>query len=99
MGLWDTLRRWFGAPAETPSRAADVLRDMRSSAGEVDADFAAARNRLAVLVIGEADRQRLWRRAHRGEPTAARLLSGIRKPTPRERQLLDDLIAELERGR
>lgn len=97
MSWWNAIKRFFGGPS--PSEAAGVLAKMRAESGKEDPAWNASRNRFAVLVMGEADRQRLWQRAHRGESTSARLLSGIQRPTERERELLAALIEEHARGR
>ena len=54
---------------------------------------------MATLVLSESDRQRLWKRAHRGADASARLLSGITSPSAEEKQILADLVRELEAGR
>jgi hypothetical protein len=99
--VWSTVRGWFAAEPPVHSEggsAADVLREMAAERG-TDADWMRDRNRLAVQVLSEADQQRLWKRAHRGATGPARLLSGIKRPSPEERRLLAELIDELERGR
>ncbi|MCB9674904.1 MAG: hypothetical protein H6737_07290 [Alphaproteobacteria bacterium] len=101
MGMLDSIKRFFGLepqPSEGPS-ASDVMRELRSEKGRDDPEWAKLVNRLATLVLSEADRQRVWQRAHRGEADAARLLSGITSPTPDEKRILADLVRELESGR
>jgi hypothetical protein len=98
MSWWDAVRAWFGGRPSEPT-AKDVLAELRASRGSTDPEWDRLRGRLGTLVLGEADQQRLWQRAHRGEAEAARLLSGITVPTPGERKRLEVLIQELERGR
>lgn len=101
MGVFDTIRRFLGLSSGEPSgpSASDVMRDMRAEKGRSDPEWIHLRNRFATLVLGEADQQRLWKRAHRGASTSARLLSGITAPTPDEMRILDALVRELESGR
>ncbi|MEZ4317895.1 MAG: hypothetical protein R3F61_10335 [Myxococcota bacterium] len=101
MGLWDSVKKLFGVEPATPAgpSAADVMRDLRREKGQSDAEWDRLNNRLATLVLSEADRQRLWKRAHRTEDGAARLLSGITAPTPDEKRILEGLVKELETGR
>lgn len=96
MGLWQTIQTWFSAKPATPS-ALDIMGELKSE--RTDVEWIRLTNRLASLVLGEADQQRIWKRAHRGADESARLLSGIRQPTAGERRRLTDLIEELERGR
>lgn len=96
MGLWETVKSWFGFKSREPT-ALDVMRDLKNETR--DPEWERLTNRFATLVFSEADQQRLWRRAHHGAASSARLLSGIRQPTPDERQRLSELVSELERGR
>lgn len=98
MSWWQKAMRWFRGEPE--GSASSVLREMRAEkARPVDPEWVQLRNRLGVLVLSEADRQRLWKRAHHGSEESARLLSGITHPSPEEKVRLAELIAELERGR
>ncbi|MCB9669657.1 MAG: hypothetical protein H6734_09330 [Alphaproteobacteria bacterium] len=96
--MWlDRLKGWFqGAPPE--GSAARALRELKEERGE-DPEWVAMRNRLGVLVLSEGDQQRLWQRAHHGEASSARLLSGIARPTEDEKRILAALLDELARGR
>lgn len=83
-------------PADRPS-AADLLRQMK---GEPDrSGWTANLRHLQSLVYSERDRERLWRRAHRGDAGSHRPLSTIDVPTEAERQVLERLVAELGSGR
>lgn len=100
MGWFDDLRSmvagWFRpAPADG---ALSVMRELKAEKRQVDPRWAKLRNRLKVLVLSEADQQRLWVRAHHGTGSA-RLLSGIVAPTTDEIERLEALIRELEAGR
>lgn len=95
--LWSTITGWF-RPAPTGG-ALDVMNELRAEKRTAHPAWERDRNRLATLVFSEADQQRLWKRAHRGRPEAARLLSGITAPTPAEKQRLAELVRELEEGR
>jgi hypothetical protein len=102
MGLWDAVKRFFTGDEpskQTEPSAGDVLKEMRRDKKRTDPEWDQLRNRLATLVLSEADQQRLWRRAHRGAPDSARLLSGIVAPTADEKRILADLVKELEAGR
>ena len=99
MGLLDGIKKLFGvgsaepepAPSSGPS-AKDVLREMKQDQGRSDAEWESLTRRFAVLVFSESDRQRLWKRAHRGADETPRLLSGIRVPTAGEKGRLLSLI-------
>lgn len=95
--LWQTVRSWF-QPAPSGG-ALEAMQELKREKGRTPVEWTHLNNRLATLVIGESDRQRLWKRAHRGAPESARLLSGITNPSPDELQRLRDLVSELESAR
>lgn len=96
--LIDTIRGWF-APSPPPGGALEAMQELKRQKGSTPEAWVHLQRRLATLVFSEADRQRLWRRAHRTSPESARLLSGITAPTPEEMQRLRDLVSELESAR
>lgn len=96
--LLDTVRGWF-QPAPSSGGAMEAMQELKRSKGSTPEEWTHLTRRLATLVFSEADRQRLWKRAHRTSPESARLLSGITAPSPEEIQRLRELVAELESGR
>lgn len=104
MGFFDGIKKFFGItdapdPSDGSPSAADVLAELRADQGKTDAEWETQSRRLATLVFSEADRQRIWKRGHRGSGATARLLSGIRIPTDTERAIMSRLLKELESAR
>ena len=97
--ILNTLRRWLGLSSPEPTSASALLSEMKAERRGSNPEWKKLNNRFATLVFSESDRQRLWKRAHRTEPTSARLLSGITSPSPEELRVLRALIKELEEGR
>ena len=96
--LWDSISGLF-RPAPAEGNALEVMQELKREKRHTPEEWTHLTRRLATLVLSESDRQRIWKRAHRGSDESARLLSGITNPSPNELQRLRDLVSELESAR